>query len=62
LHNIIDFVMHEHEGAKIFISVIAYRDIGDGAKGLEVLPFTNKKDIALSFISNLDARGGDDAP
>jgi hypothetical protein len=54
--------MHEHEGAKIFISVIAYRDIGDGAKGLEVLPFTNKKDIALSFISNLDARGGDDAP
>jgi hypothetical protein len=62
LHNIIDFVMHEHEGAQIFISIIAYRDISDGAKNLEVLPFTNQKDTALSFISSLSAMGGGDTP
>lgn len=62
LFNIIDFVMSEHEGAKIFISVVSYRDLCDKEKNLTVLPFTNQKDVALSFISKLTAMGGGDTP
>lgn len=62
LFNIIDFVMQEHEGAKIFVSVVAYRDICDKEKNLQVLPFTNQKDTAHSFISSLSAMGGGDTP
>mgnify|MGYP002372681036 CR=1 FL=1 len=29
LYNILDYVMEEHEGARIFISVVVYRDFCD---------------------------------
>ena len=62
LYSIIDRVLEEHEGARINISVVAYRDHCDKGKRLEVLPFTDKKDIVLDFVSKLAAMGGGDDP
>ena len=62
LYQILDQVLEEHDGARINISVVAYRDHTDGNKRLEVLPFTAKKDIVLNFVSNLVAMGGGDSP
>lgn len=62
LYNIIDNVLEEHEGARINMSVVAYRDHSDGNKRLQVLPFTEMKDVVLSFVSELAAMGGGDAP
>lgn len=42
--------------------MVAYRDHSDNDKRLEVLPFTEKKDIVLNFVSTLAAMGGGDAP
>lgn len=62
LYGIIDQVLLEHEGARINISVVAYRDHCDKDKRLEVLGFTDKKDIVLDFVSKLAAMGGGDSP
>lgn len=61
LKNIISCITEQHQGLKIRISFVAYRDFCDGKKlQYEIQDFTENIDSVRKFIERLNATGGGD--
>jgi len=62
LITIVEYVQKEHEGSKIRVSFVGYRDHCDKKTRFSIIDFTENLEEVKIFISKTEASGGGDTP